>query len=162
MLWRAGDVVIESEKPWWEPWFVLPAGDAAQQDMSLPRLRNHTPWISTKILRLCLALQKSHLALQSCRGGIGAPTCSWHRCCHLPGAGTYEPLDGVLRHDRSRIPALLDYVRYPHNPALQVTVLRLAAHLAERVPDLVHLLPGEGVDRTAVYTGLGMCWMPLH
>lgn len=33
---------------------------------------------------------------------------------------SYETLDGVLRHDRRRVPVLLDYVRYPHNPAIQV------------------------------------------
>lgn len=39
--------------------------------------------------------------------------------CHFPTA-SYETLDSVLRHDRRRIPVLLDYVRYPHNPAIQV------------------------------------------
>ena len=79
-----------------------------------------------------------------------------------PAAATYEPLDGVLRHDRSRIPALLDYVRYPHNPALQVTALRLAAHLAERLPDLVHLLPGKRVEKAGylLWRGMGRSHSP--
>lgn len=52
----------------------------------------------------------------------------------------YESLDAVLRHDQRRIPLLLDYVRYPHNPALQAEAVRIATHLAERIPNLVPLL----------------------
>lgn len=54
--------------------------------------------------------------------------------------GSYEPLDAVLRHERQRIPLLLDYVRYPHNPAVQVEALRSALHLTQRLPNLVSLL----------------------
>lgn len=40
----------------------------------------------------------------------------------------------VLRHDRKRIPLLLDFVRYPHNPAVQAEAVRISSHLSgERV-----------------------------
>lgn len=79
---------------------------------------------------------------------------------------TYESLDGVFRHDRSRIPALLDYVRYPHNPALQFYALKLTAVLVERLPDLVHLLPDDAclIDgfaeclHNALFSTIG--WVP--
>ena len=70
--------------------------------------------------------------------------------------GSYEPLDAVLRHERQRIPLLLDYVRYPHNPALQVEALRAALHLTQRLPNLVSLLltaPTTGAWRRALPTG---------
>lgn len=60
---------------------------------------------------------------------------------------SYETLDAVLRHDRARIPLLLEYVRYPHNPALQVEALRLAEVLARRGPNMVPFLlnaPSDG------------------
>ena len=47
-----------------------------------------------------------------------------------PCAASYESLDVVLRHDRRRIPLLLDFVRYPHNPAVQAEAARLATHLS--------------------------------
>ena len=43
-----------------------------------------------------------------------------------PKAASYETLDAVLRHDRRRIPVLLDFVRYPHNPAIQARAPPLA------------------------------------
>ncbi|KAL4457392.1 hypothetical protein ABPG75_012257 [Micractinium tetrahymenae] len=55
-------------------------------------------------------------------------------------SASYEPLDVVLRHDRKRIPMLLDFVRYPHNPAVQAEAVRIATHLSERIPNLVPLL----------------------
>jgi hypothetical protein len=48
----------------------------------------------------------------------------------LYAAASYEPLDVVLRHDRRRIPLLLDFVRYPHNPAVQAEAVRIATHLS--------------------------------
>ncbi|KAL4441042.1 hypothetical protein ABPG77_010473 [Micractinium sp. CCAP 211/92] len=55
-------------------------------------------------------------------------------------SASYETLDMVLRHDRKRIPMLLDFVRYPHNPAVQAEAVRIATHLSERIPNLVPLL----------------------
>jgi hypothetical protein len=49
-------------------------------------------------------------------------------------------LDAVLRHDRARLPLLLEYARYAHSPAIQAEALRLAATLAARVANLVPLL----------------------
>lgn len=49
-------------------------------------------------------------------------------CC----AASYETLDTVLRHDRRRIPMLLDFVRYPHNPAVQAEAVRITTHLSGR------------------------------
>eukprot|EP00887_Chlorella_sp_A99_P002898 scaffold6.g2898.t1 len=67
--------------------------------------------------------------------------------------GVYETLDGVLRHDRRRVPTLLDYARYPHNPAVQAEAVRIAAHLSDRVSNLVALLenaPGGGASAPLV------------
>ena len=36
----------------------------------------------------------------------------------------------MLKHDSRRIPLLLDYVRYPYNPAIQAEAVRIASHLA--------------------------------
>jgi hypothetical protein len=54
--------------------------------------------------------------------------------------GGYETFEAVLRHDRSRIPALMEYVRYPFNPKVQEEALRLTSVIAERTPHLVQLL----------------------
>jgi hypothetical protein len=59
------------------------------------------------------------------------------RAAARPPPGT---LDAVLRHDRARLPLLLEYARYAHSPAIQAEALRLAATLAARVPNLVPLL----------------------
>ena len=64
----------------------------------------------------------------------------------------YETLDGPLRRDRRRLVALIDYVRYEVNPAVQVEAVRITHALAERLPSLLHLLlpptgPGEQAAR---------------
>ncbi|KAL4853554.1 Nuclear pore complex protein NUP205 [Chlorella vulgaris] len=55
-------------------------------------------------------------------------------------SSSYETMDVVMRHDRRRIPLLLDFVRYPHNPAVQAEAIRIATHLSARTPNLVSLL----------------------
>lgn len=52
----------------------------------------------------------------------------------------YSGLDAVLRHDRARIPLLLEYVRYPFNAQVQEEALRVARVIAQRTPNLVSLL----------------------
>lgn len=54
--------------------------------------------------------------------------------------GGYETFEAVLRHDRSRIPALMEYVRYPFNSKIQEEALRLTSVVAERTPHLMQLL----------------------
>lgn len=54
--------------------------------------------------------------------------------------GGYETFEAVLRHDRSRIPALMEYVRYPFNSKVQEEALKLSSVIAERTPQLVQLL----------------------
>jgi nuclear pore complex protein Nup205 len=54
--------------------------------------------------------------------------------------GGYETFEAVLRHDRSRISALIEYVRYPFNSKVQEEALRLTSVIAERTPHLVQLL----------------------
>ena len=74
-----------------------------------------------------------HCLLITARSLPAVPTCcapAHHPpplCC---AAASYEPLDVVLRHDRRRIPLLLDFVRYPHNPAGQAEAVRIATHLS--------------------------------
>ena len=58
----------------------------------------------------------------------------------LQHSSAYETFDSVLRHDRARIPALFEYVRYPFNRKVQEEALRLARDIAERTPHLVQLL----------------------
>ncbi len=63
-------------------------------------------------------------------------------------AGSYETLEAVVRRDRRRLGALLGYVRYALNPALQAEAVRLGHHLSARLPAIVDFLiqptPGEG------------------
>ncbi len=54
-----------------------------------------------------------------------------------------------MRRDRRRLAALLGYVRYALNPALQAEAVRLGHHLSARLPAIVDLLiqPSPGVPR---------------
>ncbi|KAK9838304.1 hypothetical protein WJX81_003260 [Elliptochloris bilobata] len=65
-----------------------------------------------------------------------------------PQAVGYETLDGPLRRNRRRLVALIDYVRYEVNPAVQAEAVRVTRALAERLPALLDMLlpptaPGE-------------------
>ena len=62
-----------------------------------------------------------------------------HRPSHVGGVG-YETFESVLRHDRSRIPIVLEYVRYPFNSKIQEETVKITASIAQRIPGLVQLL----------------------
>jgi Nuclear pore complex scaffold, nucleoporins 186/192/205 len=86
------------------------------------------------------ALRLFHAAFQRDADFVAAARRSMQR-------GGYETFEAVLRHDRSRIPALMEYVRYPFNSKIQEEALRLTTVIAERTPHLVQLLltaPGGG------------------
>ena len=52
----------------------------------------------------------------------------------------FDTLDGLIRRDRRWLPALLDYVNYTPNPALQVEAAKIAAILVDRLPHFPDLL----------------------
>lgn len=52
----------------------------------------------------------------------------------------YETLDALVRRERRWLPAMLDWVAYTPNPAIQAEALRLAVVLSERLPQLPDLL----------------------
>ncbi|KAK9817460.1 hypothetical protein WJX74_003584 [Apatococcus lobatus] len=52
-------------------------------------------------------------------------------------AGYHERLEGVLRHDRRRLAALLDMVRYPDHAGIQAEAILLAQTLSQRIDKLV-------------------------
>lgn len=54
-------------------------------------------------------------------------------------SGSYETLDTVLRHDRRCLGYLLNWIRYPHNPAIQAEVIVLTHLLVLRMPNIVSL-----------------------
>lgn len=58
--------------------------------------------------------------------------------------GLYQTLEEVLAADPRFVATLLGYVRYAFNPGLQAEALRVAGHLAARLPDLLPLLAGAG------------------
>ena len=62
--------------------------------------------------------------------------------------GSYETLEAVVRRDRRRLGALLGYVRYALNPALQAEAVRLGHHLSARLPAIVDYLiqPNPGAS----------------
>ena len=54
----------------------------------------------------------------------------------------------MLRHDRRRLAALLDFVRYPNHPGIQAEAILLAQTFSDRLENLVAVilqlnLPGE-------------------
>lgn len=55
----------------------------------------------------------------------------------LRDAGHLERLEGVLRRDRRRLAALLDFVRYPHHAGIQTEAILMAQILSDRVENLV-------------------------
>ena len=62
----------------------------------------------------------------------------------------FDTLDGLIRRDRRWLPALLDYVNYTPNPALQVEAAKIAAILVDRLPHFPDLLMqplGSGESR---------------
>jgi len=62
----------------------------------------------------------------------------------------FDTLDGLIRRDRRWLPALLDYVNYTPNPALQVEAAKIAAILVDRLPHFPDLLMqplGSGKSR---------------
>jgi hypothetical protein len=54
--------------------------------------------------------------------------------------GLYDTLDGIIRRDRRWLPALLDYVNYIPNPAIQAEAVKIALVLNARLPQLPQLL----------------------
>jgi len=62
---------------------------------------------------------------------------------------SYDGLEAVLLHDRSRIPVLLEYVRYPFNTRVQEEALRLANAIIVRIPNLVLLILTIPLDGAA-------------
>ena len=52
----------------------------------------------------------------------------------------FDTLDGLIRRDRRWLPALLDYVSYTPNPALQVEAAKIGALLVDRLPHFPDLL----------------------
>lgn len=74
---------------------------------------------------------------------------SWQIMLHAEGftamSGYHEPLEGVLRHDRRRLAALLDMVRYPNHAGIQAEGILLTQTFSERINNLVafilHLNP---------------------
>jgi len=54
-------------------------------------------------------------------------------------SGSYETLDTVLRHDRRCLGHLLNWIKYPHNPAIQAEVIVLTHLLVLRMPNIVSL-----------------------
>jgi hypothetical protein len=70
------------------------------------------------------------------------------RCMVNPVSGQYEPLEVVIKSDKRRLPALLDYVRYSDSPAVQAEAIRITAALAGRMANIVDLLlqpPARGM-----------------
>ncbi|KAK9829639.1 hypothetical protein WJX72_007011 [[Myrmecia] bisecta] len=55
-------------------------------------------------------------------------------------SGRYETLDVALKADRRRLPLLLDFVRYPWNPAVQAQAIRISQVLVDRLPGLLDIL----------------------
>jgi len=55
-------------------------------------------------------------------------------------SGSYETLDTVLRRDRRCLRHLLNWIKYPHNPAIQAEVIVLTHLLVLRMPNIVSLL----------------------
>jgi hypothetical protein len=107
---------------------------AAMQEVDhLAYERHATPFGAAKEVAVLAALRLLRAALDRDAELVAAIRAATH-------SASYEMLDGVLRHDRRRIPVLLDYVRYPHNPAIQAEAVRIATHLSERIPNLVPLL----------------------
>jgi hypothetical protein len=73
-----------------------------------------------------------------------------HKFVH-PVSGQYEPLEVVIKSDKRRLPALLDYVRYSDSPAVQAEAIRITAALTGRMANIVDLLlqpPARGVTLT--------------
>ncbi len=78
-----------------------------------------------------------------------------------PNAGSYETLEAVVRRDRRRLGALLGYVRYALNPALQAEAVRLGHHLSARLPAIVDYLiqPNPGARGSAVSVQVMLTWV---
>lgn len=56
-----------------------------------------------------------------------------------------EPFEKVLQRDAKRIPALLEYVRYPYNTRIQQEAISIAQQLDDRLPNMVlQLVPPRG------------------
>ena len=52
-------------------------------------------------------------------------------------SGYHERLEGVLRHDRRRLAAQLDLVRYPNHAGIQTEAILLAQTFSQRIDGLV-------------------------
>ena len=66
-----------------------------------------------------------------------------------------------MRRDRRRLGALLGYVRYALNPALQAEAVRLGHHLSARLPAIVDYLtqPTPGSRRSAGSEQVILAWV---
>jgi hypothetical protein len=64
-------------------------------------------------------------------------------------AGNYETLDALFRRDVRRLPVIMDFVRYPYNPAVQAEAIRITQFLAERIPNIVDMLIQPAAGRAA-------------
>lgn len=104
--------------------------------------RNNTIYGAAKEAAALAALRLLHAVFQHDADFVAAARRSLQY-------GAYETFEAVLRHDRSRIPVLFQFVSYPFNTKLQEEALRLATDIAGRTPNLVQVLltvPGLAGD----------------
>lgn len=85
-------------------------------------------------------------------------------------SGYHERLEGVLRHDRRRLAALLDMVRYPNHAGIQAEGILLTQTFSERIDNLVAFIlqlnqPGAPLtfqEKALIPCSDLICFLPCH